>query len=86
MRVGEYAQHWHDDGRGGGFCYGLVTRAGKKKFYVTWESGTRQRFDQGSHSVTLVPLVSRDVCEESLKRAGLVKASVEASAEGAPRQ
>ena len=85
MTTGNYAQHWHDDGRGGCFCYGLVTKAGEKQFYVTWESGTHQRFPQGSHNVTQVPPKSLDIARESLKKAGLVKESATITDQPCPR-
>lgn len=66
---GDLVEVWFDDGRGGGPCYGVVTAAGDRAFYVTWESGARSRRPQGDHLVK--PVRNVEVAREALGKAGL---------------
>jgi hypothetical protein len=68
--VGEPVRCFHDDGRGGCYAYGVVTRAGTRQFSVVWESGIRQRFPQGFSLVEEVPdePTSRELADEAIAR------------------
>lgn len=48
---GDTVRIWFDDNWHGSWLHGQVTAAGPKCFYVTWESGLRNRLRQGDHRV-----------------------------------
>lgn len=55
VRVGDIVRYWFDTGAFGYvYIYGIVEKAGPKRFTVRWESGIRNRPEQGSTLVTLV--------------------------------
>jgi hypothetical protein len=55
IRVGDIVKYWFDTGAFGlTTIYGIVERAGPKQFTVRWESGIRNRLNQGHPEVKLV--------------------------------
>lgn len=76
LTKGAVVETWHDDGRGGGPVFGLVTAAGPRRFSVTWESGIRQRRPQGCHHVALVPETRRDLARLALVKAALLPQAI----------
>lgn len=73
MASGDIVWTFFDDGRGGTYCSGLVSRAGRKTFTVTWVSGRVQRFPQGHREIVKVPEHARPESEAYLRAAGVLK-------------
>jgi hypothetical protein len=69
-KPGDLVQTWYaDDGRGGGYCYGIVTSAGPKRVGVTWESGRRNSLHRDRwRAIAPVPDRMRDVALDATKR------------------
>ncbi len=56
-RRGDLVRTWYDEGTrsGGGYVFGVVTKAGPRAFTVRWESGNVQTRPQGCAACSLIP-------------------------------
>ena len=83
FKRGDIVKMFFDTGAfGAQILFGLVVKAGPKRYTVTWESQLRNRLEQGRAIVTLVE--DAELLEEArkgLRRAGLLPAP-EASEHG----
>ena len=60
---GDIVTYWYDTGAMGcRHLYGIVVKAGPKTYTVCWESGIRNRLDQGRRDVTL--LTDQEILQE----------------------
>lgn len=57
FRRGDLVRTWYDEGirSGGGYVFGVVTKAGPRTFTVRWESGNVQTRPQGCAACSLIP-------------------------------
>lgn len=61
IRRGQYVRTWFDTGAmGATILYGRVVAAGPRAYTVCWESGLRNRLQQGDTRVTRVAVTDLD--------------------------